>query len=123
MSSNDAMDWRDRLKAMLEASGDELPEPTEQQEEMPASESKGPAENQTQRLDIIFERKGRAGKTATIITGFTISDEEIDALAGRLKKRLGTGGSARGGEILIQGDRRKEVLDFLGKEGFKARII
>lgn len=79
--------------------------------------------NEKARLDIIFERKGRAGKQATIITGFTMSDEQIESLAATLKKRLGTGGSARGGEILIQGDRRRQVLDLLGTMGYRARII
>lgn len=75
------------------------------------------------RLDIVLERKGRAGKSATIISGFTIGDDEIAALASKLKSRLGTGGSARGGEILIQGDRRQDVLQFLKSQGYKARVI
>ena len=80
-------------------------------------------ERQTGRLDIVLERKGRAGKTATIITGFTVSDDAVADIASQLKRSLGTGGSARGGEILIQGDRRKEVLARLTALGLKARII
>mgnify|MGYP000766867494 FL=1 len=75
------------------------------------------------RLDIILEKKGRAGKQATIITGFRGSDEELLELASVLKRRLATGGSARGGEILIQGDRRQDVLSALTSLGYKARII
>lgn len=77
------------------------------------------------RLDIILEKKGRGGKTATIIVGFdnTDTEEDIAALAAVLKKKLGTGGSARGGEILIQGDRRDDVLRLLEQEGYKARKI
>jgi translation initiation factor 1 len=74
-------------------------------------------------LDIIFERKGRGGKTATIITGFTVSDDQVSDIAARLKRKLGAGGSARGGEILIQGDRRNDVLKLLTDMGLKARII
>lgn len=80
-------------------------------------------ERQTGRLDIVLERKGRAGKTATIITGFTVSDDAVADIASQLKRSLGTGGSARGGEILIQGDRRKEVLARLTALGLKAKII
>lgn len=78
-----------------------------------------------ERLDLILDRKGRAGKVATIITGFadTTSDADILALAGRLKQRLGTGGSSRGGEILIQGDRRTELARLLQAEGYKTRNI
>ncbi len=75
------------------------------------------------RLDIIFEKKGRAGKQATIVAGFCGNDEELQSVASELKRRLGAGGSARGGEILIQGDRRKDVLKLLTEMGYKARVI
>lgn len=76
------------------------------------------------RLDLILDRK-RAGKTATIIAGFPdgFPTGEIDALAADLRRRLGTGGSARGGEILIQGDRRDTVAAILEKMGYKTRKI
>jgi translation initiation factor 1 len=76
-----------------------------------------------QMLDIILERKGRAGKQATIVTGFTCDEEALKQVASQLKRVLGEGGSARGGEILIQGDFRQRVLDQLTSMGFKARVI
>lgn len=75
------------------------------------------------RLDIVLDKKNRKGKAATIICGFTCDDAEVAAIAGKLKQKLGTGGSARGGEILIQGDKRTQVLAALNTLGFKARII
>ncbi len=71
------------------------------------------------KLVIEIERKGRAGKTATIVSGFTISDDEIAGLARELKTRLGVGGSCRGGEILIQGEHRREITDLLKSKGFR----
>ncbi len=110
-------DWQSSLQAFLDANPD-IPAGEDVIEESTTQKtSKHP------RLDIILDRKGRAGKSATIISGFTIEDEEIAELAKRIKSRLGTGGSSRGGEILIQGDRRKDVLNFLISEGYKARII
>lgn len=106
------------LQAFLDNNPD-LPEG----EDMPQQPQAATAAKSQPRLDIVLERKGRAGKSATIITGFTIGDDEIAALASKLKSRLGTGGSARGGEILIQGDRRQDVLQFLKSQGYKARII
>lgn len=112
--------WLDRLAALRGTMGD-----TPAEEEAPSEDDSAQAEGEAQsaRLDIILERKGRGGKTATIVSGFTISDEAVSELASRLKRTLGTGGSARGGEILVQGDRRKDVLTFLTSNGYKARII
>lgn len=110
--------WQDSLAALLAGMGG-TPETAETAESQPSLAT--PVEQA--RLDIVYERKGRAGKSATIITGFTIDDDAVAALASELKRTLGTGGSARGGEILIQGDRRQDVLRFLTQKGLKARII
>lgn len=72
-------------------------------------------------LHVVVERKGRGGKTATIIEGFECDDEQIKHIAKELKSTLGTGGSARGGEILIQGDCRERVRDALRSMGFKLK--
>jgi len=115
------MDWHDTLRSLLP--DDHKPEATGEPSE--ASEQPGGdyATAQTTRLDIVLERKGRAGKTATIVTGFTIPDAGVSRVAAKLKSALGTGGSARGGEILIQGDRRDDVLRLLAAYGFRARKI
>ena len=110
-------DWRDSLAAMMSSLG---PLEDEGVNTDIVEQPSAPAQS---RLDIVYERKGRAGKPATIITGFTVSDDEVAALASRLKKSIGTGGSARGGEILVQGDRRQDVLRLLTSWGYKARII
>lgn len=74
---------------------------------------------QTAKLKVAIEKKGRGGKTATIISGFDIDDQQVNLIAAEIKKALATGGSARGGEILIQGDRKNDVLAFLKQKGFK----
>ena len=110
-------DWKSSLGALR----DILPEGDAPQPEIPATESVAVTEKA--RLDIILDKKGRKGKAATIVCGFTCPDSEVDTMAARLKQRLGVGGSSRGGEILIQGDKRREVLDALTAMGYKARII
>lgn len=72
---------------------------------------------------MLLDKKGRKGKAATIVAGFTLPDEEVEGVARQLKTRLGCGGSARGGEILIQGDKRREVAEALSALGFSSRII
>ena len=116
------MDWKDALgKAFNLPANEETAAPTP--DEQPTQQA-GPVEQQEgRRLDIVFERKGRGGKQATIVTGFVCDDEALKTVASQLKRSLGVGGSARGGEILIQGDRRQQVLDLLQGMGFKARVI
>lgn len=104
----------DALKQFM-ASNPDIPEGKDPSDE-PHKEPGRPSD----KLQVVTERKGRGGKTATIVTGFTsLDDDGIAELARRLKTRLGTGGSSRGGEILIQGERRKEVVELLRKEGFR----
>jgi translation initiation factor 1 len=74
-----------------------------------------------QQLRVGLDNSGRAGKTVTLITGFVGTAADLEALAKMLKTRCGTGGSAKDGEILIQGDVRNKVVEILQKEGYKAR--
>lgn len=108
-----AGDWKDQLGTLLGSGA--LPEgeaiPEEESGAKPARDGK------KEKISVAVERKGRGGKVATIAFGFKCGDEELAEIASRLKRRLGTGGSARGGEILIQGnlpDKLKQALADLG---------
>lgn len=74
-----------------------------------------------QNLRVVIDRKGRKGKTATIIEGFTLPDEEVEEIASELKRKIGTGGSARGGEILLQGDWKEKTIELLKAKGYNAK--
>lgn len=106
------MDWKDTL-ASLTGLPEGEPEETKEPEDVV------PSKRET--LHVVMEKKGRGGKTATIVEGFQCSDDEVDEIARDLRKRLGTGGSARGGEILIQGDRRTDVTRLLREKGFSVK--
>jgi len=74
-------------------------------------------------LEVHFEKKGRGGKTAILIKGFTGTQNELKSLAKDLKNHCGVGGSAKNGEIIIQGNVRDKVMAFLKKEGFETKRI
>ena len=76
-------------------------------------------EPQQQPFRIWLDRKMRKGKEVTLIKGFVGSEEDLKALGKTLKQHCGSGGTAKDGEILIQGDHRKKVLDYLQKQGYK----
>lgn len=67
------------------------------------------------------EKKGRNGKTVTLITGFRGSSEDIDVLAKMLKQRCGTGGTAKEGEIIIQGDFVDKIISLLKDQNYKVK--
>jgi translation initiation factor 1 len=67
------------------------------------------------------EIKGRAGKGVTTVTGLPLSAADLEALAGRLKKRCGSGGTVREGVIEIQGEHRDTIVSELGKLGWPAK--
>ncbi len=67
------------------------------------------------------ETKGRKGKGVTVVTGMPLAGEELAALAGRLKKRCGSGGTVRDGVIEVQGDHRDVLLSELAALGWKVK--
>ncbi|MPM30894.1 putative protein YciH [bioreactor metagenome] len=75
-------------------------------------------------LRISLDKRNRKGKAVTLITGFTGTSEDLEILGKLLKTKCGVGGSAKDGEIIVQGDHRQKVLEILQKEGYaKSRVI
>jgi translation initiation factor 1 len=80
-----------------------------------AKETLPPAQ---QPLRVRLETKHRGGKTVTLVTGFTGTVTDLEGLGKTLKNLCGTGGSAKDSEIIVQGDHRDKVLQWLQKAGY-----
>ena len=77
-----------------------------------------------QRLRIVLDTRHRAGKTVTAIVGFIGTVEDLESLGKKIKTHCGSGGSVKDNEIIIQGDHREKILQWLLKNGYsKARKI
>lgn len=106
-------DWKDLLKgAFAEELSTLEPEP----EPEPAA----PAFKK-QRLVVTIDRRRRAGKQVTLVSGFAGDEAALQDLGRQLKTKLGVGGSAGDGEILLQGDVRDKVVAFLNEMGHSAK--
>lgn len=74
-----------------------------------------------QSLKVQVSRKGRGGKTVTILSGFQHRPETLKTLAKKLKAQCGTGGTAKDDTIEIQGDHAQTLVDALQKAGYTAK--
>ena len=74
-----------------------------------------------QRLVVSLDKQNRGGKQVTLVSGFRGKEEDLADLGRTLKIKCGVGGSAKNGEITIQGDFRDKVTDLLTKMGYRAK--
>ncbi len=114
MKSND---WKDRLNIVYSTNPDFQYETSDR-------ESPNTLPKEKQQLKISLDKRNRGGKMVSLITGFVGKEEDLQALGKTLKVKCGVGGSAKDGEIIIQGDFRKKLQEILQKEGYiKTRVL
>lgn len=107
-------DWKQRLGVVYSTNPDFQYETAREEE----AETLPPAR---QRLIVGIDRRNRGGKQVTLISGFVGSADDLRELARTLKTRCGVGGSAKDGEITIQGDFRDKVVELLKGLGYNAK--
>lgn len=113
MSTND---WKTRLGTVYSTN----PDFNYDTEDRSDQETLPPAK---QRLRVTLDKRNRGGKQVTLIADFVGSDDDLKELCKRLKQKCGVGGSAKDGEIIIQGDFRDKIVELLLSDGYKARKI
>lgn len=104
-------DWKSRLGVVYSTNPDFKYETTPVQEE----ETLAPS---AQKLTVRIDRRQRAGKQVTLVEGFVGGQDDLAALAKTLKTRCGVGGTAKDGEITIQGDLRDKLVALLQSMGY-----
>lgn len=107
-------DWKERLGMVYSTNPDFEYTTSETEEVATLAPDK-------QDLRVWLDRKHRGGKTVTLVKGFVGSDDDLQELGRMLKSRCGVGGSAKDGEIIIQGDHRDRIIEILTKEGYRAK--
>lgn len=103
--------WKDRLNVVYSTNPDFEYESTE-------AEEPETLDKKQQKLRVCIEKKGRGGKTVTLVNGFVGTEEDLKELGKWLKSKCGVGGSVKEGEILIQGEFRQRIIDLLKAEGY-----
>ena len=103
--------WKERLNIVYSTNPDYNYEMNDDEEQttLPSAQ---------QRLRVQLDRKNRGGKVVTLVTGFVGTDNGLKELGKLLKSKCGVGGSAKDGEIIVQGDFKQRVIDLLKAEGY-----
>lgn len=107
-------DWKKRLGVVFSTNLDFVFE----EESVQEPETLAP---ERQKLIVSIDRRNRGGKQVTLVTGFVGTEEDLKDLGKTLKVKCGVGGSAKDGEITIQGDLRDKVVALLCSMGYKAK--
>ena len=107
-------DWKKRL-GMVYSTNPNFQFITEEEQEPQTLEPS------KQRLIVSIDRSGRAGKQVTLVSGFVGTQEDLASLGKQLKVKCGVGGTAKDGEITIQGDLRDKVTELLKGMGYNAK--
>lgn len=115
-NSNRNNDWKERLNVVYSTNPDFAYE-TENEEEPETLEPS------RQNLKVSIDRKQRAGKSVTLVHGFVGTADDLKELAKMLKNKCGVGGSAKDGEIIIQGEFKQKVYDLLIQAGYKVKMV
>ncbi len=110
----DGNDWKQRLGVVYSTNPD-----FEYSKE--GAEEEETLEPSRQRLVVSIDRRNRSGKQVTLVSGFTGTQEDLAALGRTLKVKCGVGGSAKDGQITIQGDFRDRVTALLKELGYNAK--
>ena len=107
-------DWKNRLGVVFSTN----PDFQYQENTVEEAETLPPAK---QRLIVGIDRRNRGGKQVTLVTGFVGKEEDLKELGRQLKVKCGVGGSAKDGEITVQGDLRDKVTALLKEWGYNAK--
>lgn len=108
-------DWKEKLGSVVYSTNPNFKIENDEDEVQETLQPK------QQDLRVMLDKKSRGGKVVTLITGFHGSDADLNDLAKFLKTKCGVGGTAKDGEIIIQGDFRDKVLEMLHNKGYKAK--
>ena len=104
-------DWKDRLNVVYSTNPDFGYEMDNDEEQVTLDKNK-------QSLRVSIDKKNRGGKEGTLITGFIGTENDLKELGKLLKSKCGVGGSAKDGEIMVQGDFKTKIIELLIKEGY-----
>lgn len=116
MAKKEKQDWKDRLNVVYSTNKDFKYERDEVEETETLAANK-------QTLKVSIDKKKRKGKSVTLVEGFVGSDADLLEIAKTLKTKCGVGGSAKEGEIIIQGEFKQKVADILSTLGYKVKLV